>query len=134
MQAQITSSYKGGLQKIRTAETKIILILFYGAIHGIITLCFLAMSLANQAELSAAIQQYFSCEASGTGMECDRSNINQFNYSALLFIVSIMFGFAPAVNLTFVVNWTGAKSFCRVFWITCSKKFSKQLTKTVEQK
>ena len=133
MQTQITTSYKQGIWKVRTAETKIILILCYDGILVVLLLCFFAVRGVRRSERLAATQQYFVCEAAGTGMECDRSNIENFLSSVLFCIGFVLLGFAPAVNLIFVVNWTGAKSFCRVFWVTCSKKFSRQTPKTVEQ-
>ena len=60
--------------KISTAETKILIILCYHGIFGIIVMSHSAVKLAEQDEFNDAIQQYFVCEEAGFQMACNRSN------------------------------------------------------------
>ena len=65
----------------------------------------------------SAIQQYFVCEAVGSGTECDHSGFDNFGYGGLTVLAYLMLGFVPAVNLTFVINWTAARASCKHFWM-----------------
>ena len=80
------------------------------------------VEIANQEGQFQAIQQYFVCEAVGSGMECDRSGFDNFGNPGLTSLAYLMLGLIPAVNLTFVINWTVAGKSCKHFWM---KHFSK---------
>ena len=108
--------------KLSTAETKIILVLCYYALFGIVALSYFAVESSKQDDLFLAIQQYFVCEAVGSGMECDRSGFETYNYHFLTILVYMMLGLIPAVNLTFVINWTAARASCKRFWMKYSPK------------
>ena len=73
---------------------------------------------------TAAVEQYFVCEAAGTGIECDHSDINQYTYAGPVSVSNIMFGLAPVVNLVFVLNWTAAKATLKSKWPKFSEAFS----------
>ena len=96
--------------------------LCYYALFGLVALSDFAVEIANQEDQFQAIQQYFVCEAVGSGMECDRSEFEKFDYHGLTVLVYLMLGLVPTVNLTFVINWTAARVSCKRFWI---KHFSK---------
>ena len=107
---------------LSTAETKIIIVLCYYALFGLVALSYFAVESAFQEEKFQAIQQYFVCEAVGSGTECDRSGFDNFGYHFLTILAYLMLGLLPTVNLTFVINWTAASQSCKRFWM---KHFSK---------
>ena len=117
IQNQIATGFKKQVWKISTAETKIILVLCYFALFGLVSLSYFAIETANQDDVLVAIQQYFVCEAVGSGTECDRSGFDHFGLHGLTVFVYLLLGLIPAVNLTFVINWTAAKESCKHFWI-----------------
>ena len=108
MQNQITSSYR----KVN-----------YG-IFGIVTLSYFSLGIINQNEYITAIEQYFVCEAAGSGAECDRSEFEQFTYSGLEITTFALLGFTPFVNLIFVVNWRTSKDLCQKIWNRCCQSSS----------
>ena len=112
--------------KISTAETKIVLVLCYYALFGIVTLSYFSVVVAEQKSEFLAIQQYFICEAAGSGVECDRSGFNHFGYQKGVVVVYLLLGLIPTVNLTFVINWTVAKDSAKRFW----KKYSQTIFST----
>ena len=93
------------------------LVLCYYAIFGFVSLSYLSVTSANLNNYFLALQKYFVCEAVGSGMECDRSGFDYFGYHGLIVLVYLMLGLIPAVNLTFVVNWTAAKELCKHNWM-----------------
>ena len=125
-QSQITSGLKTGVWKISTAETKIIVVLCYYALFGIVALSFFSLETAQQDDQIMAVQQYFVCEAAGSGVECDRSGFDRFEIHGLVVLVYILLGLIPAVNLTFVINWTVAKDSLKRIW----KKYSLSIFST----
>ena len=122
IQNQIATGFRKGVWKLSTAETKIIVVLCYYALFGLVALSYFAVESANQEEQFQAIQQYFVCEAVGSGTECDRSGFDNFGYRGLIVLADLMLGLIPTVNLTFVINWTAAKKSCKHF---LKKHFSK---------
>ena len=103
--------------QVSIAETKILLVLCYYAIFGIASLTSFAVESANQEDQFRAIQQYFVCEAAGTGKECDLSAFDEFTKRELVAVVYMLFGLIPAVNLMFVINWTVAKKLSKRIWM-----------------
>ena len=116
MQHQITSGFKKGPWKFSTAESKIILVLCYYAVFAIVGLSYFSIDAAQQVDRIAAIKQYFVCEAAGSGVECDRSGFSYFGHHVLSVLVYLTLGLIPAVNLTFVINWTVAKDLFQRAW------------------
>ena len=76
-------------------------------------LCFFIVQSQNYPKFILAIEQYFVCEAAGTGIECDYSDIDQYTYAGLESLLMVTFGLAPVTNLIFVVNWTVAKAMLK---------------------
>ena len=64
-----------------------------------------------------AIQQYFICEAAGSGLECDRSSFDKLGYHGMVLVGYFLLGLLPLVNLSFVINWRVAKASYKHFWI-----------------
>ena len=116
MQHQITSGFKKGPWKFSTAESKIILVLCYYALFAMVALSYFSIDTAQQEDRIAAVKQYFVCEAAGSGVECDRSGFSHFGHHVLSVLVYLMLGLIPAVNLTFVINWTVAKDLFKRTW------------------
>ena len=117
MQNLIATGFRKGVWKISTAETKIILVLCFYGLFGVLSMSYFALETAGHEDQYQAIQQYFVCEAVGSGVECDRSGFENISYFDLVALVYLMLGLVPAVNLTFVINWTAAKEFLKHFWM-----------------
>ena len=98
------------------AETKILLVLCYYAIFGVVSLTSFAVESASQEDLFRIIRQYFVCEAGGSGTECDRSAFDEIANRELVVVTYLLFGLIPVVNLTFVINWKEAKKFSERIW------------------
>ena len=90
--------------KFSTAETKIILVLCYYALFGVSSLSYFSVESIDQDVKIRAIQQYFVCEAAGSGKECDRSGFDTLGYEGLIIVTYLLLGLIPTVNLIFVVN------------------------------
>ena len=116
VQSQIARGFKKGVWKLSTAETKIIVVLCYYALFGLVSLSYFAVESSNQDDFLLAIQQYFVCEAVGSGNECNLSGFDTYEFHFLTILVYMMLGFVPAVNLIFVINWTAARASCKRFW------------------
>ena len=107
--------------KISTAETKILLVLCYYALFSLTVLCYLSVVYDEVKDNTVAITEYFSCEAVGSGVECDRSGFDNFGIQGLTVLINFLLGFVPVVNLIFVINWTVAKESVKRFWMRHSK-------------
>ena len=116
MQSQITSGFKNGVWKVSPAEIKIMLVLCYYALFGIVSLSLLSVQTTEVEHVIEAIKQYFVCEAAGSGMECDRSGFDHFAHNGLIFLIYLLLGLMPTVNLIFVINWTAAKESFKNIW------------------
>ena len=98
-----------------------------------VSLSYFSIESANQSDYFLAIQKYFVCEAVGSGMECDRSDFDHFGYHGLVILVYLMLGLVPAVNLTFVINWTAAKQLCKHYWMKYFQKVFTRRANTANQ-
>ena len=87
-------------------------------------LCLFIVQSYNFPKFTLAIEQYFVCEAAGTGIECDHSNIDQYTSIGLESLLIITFGLAPVINLIFVVNWVVAKARLKSNWTKLSEALS----------
>ena len=125
IQNQIASSYRKGIWKFSASETKILIALFNYGIFGIITLSYFSIGTINKNEFITAVEQYFVCEAAGSGTECDRSEFEQFLYSGLEITTFALLGFAPYVNLIFVINWRATKDLCQRIRNRCCQSSSR---------
>ena len=110
-------SSRKGVCNISTAENKVVLVLCYYALFGLVTLTTFSVEYAHQELQYTAIQQYFVCEAAGSGQECDRSSFDSLGYHGLVLVGYFLLGLLPVVNLTFVINWTVAKASYKHFWM-----------------
>ena len=122
IQNQLASRYKTGVCQISTAETKILLVLCYYAFFGMMVLMSFTVQSDNKKNLIPAIQQYFVCETGKSGMECDSSSFNEFTNRGLVVMVYFLFGFIPAANLMFVINWTVANKLFKHIWMRYPRK------------
>ena len=109
MQSQITTGFKSGVWKISTAEIKIIIVLCYYALFGIVALSNFSIEIGERENTTEAITQYFFCEAVGSGAECDRSGFDHFGHHGLAVLVYLLLGLIPVINLIFVINWSATK-------------------------
>ena len=128
-QNQIAKGYKSRSWIISTAQTKILVILCYYAIFGIVALTYFALAIADLDEFMDASLEYLVCEGAGSQVECDRSQFEQYTYFELVMLTFLLLGFLPCVNVVFVINWAAAKNFCRDIWMKLSSRVaSKYLT------
>ena len=127
-QSQITSSFKSVVWKISTAESKILLVLCYYALFGIVALSHFSIGAAKQEEVATAMTDYFLCEAVGFGVECDHSGFDHFGYQGLAVVVYFLLGLIQFVSLIFVINWMVAKASVKDIWKRYSQIFSPQTT------
>ena len=128
-QNKIAKGYRSRSWNISTAETKILVILCYYAIFGIVSLTYFALAIADLDEFMDAILEYLVCEGAGSQVECDRSQFEQYTYFGLVMLTFLLPGFLPCVNLVFVIKWTAAKIFCRNIWVKlCTRVASKYLS------
>ena len=74
---------------------------------GVLALIYFTLGSAYLDEFTKSFSLYLLCEAEGSGMECDRSSLDQFSYlgSGLGTTVFLLLGLIPSVNLSFVVPW-----------------------------
>lgn len=91
------------------AECKLLVILCYAVVLGVLGITHFGVLTATQEEYIAALEAYFSCELTGIPNNCSRSSFQQYTHPSLLFSTYIIIGLIPAVNLTYVINWTSAK-------------------------
>ena len=112
IQSQFRSLNKKGICNWNPAETKITMVLIYYGVFLLTALIYFSVASTDLDTAVLGIQQYFVCEAAGSGMECDRSSFDQFGFYMGM-LVYIMIGFLPAVNLVFVINWTATRRSCR---------------------
>ena len=92
---------------------------------------------ADKEQLNSAIEQYFTCEAAGSGADCDSSHFDQSVYAGLVTSTFALLGFLPCVSLIFVVNWRGVKEifqgiFHRINQNGSSKLLDKDMGETKE--
>lgn len=93
-----------------TAEAKVLVILIYHLILGVVVLTILTNSLTNQSRFREEVGAYFECEKSGI-IEDDPSYkaCNTEGFESLIepiptAIAFILLGLYPSVNLIFIVN------------------------------
>ena len=94
--------------KIGTAERKILIILCYYVLLGVIALTAFTIFTRNSTQFSDAIAEYWLCESTGVNPEnsCDRlrESFQQLSYPGLSAVSYVLLGIFPAVNLIFAVN------------------------------
>ena len=86
--------------KVSTAETKILVILCYYVLFSVVSLPYFALGLGNLDELINAIGQYFVCESTGSQMECNRFEFEQFTYPGVKTFELL----APLVSISSLVS------------------------------
>ena len=123
-QKQIASSYRKGVCKISTSETKIMIVLFYYGLFGIVSLSYFSVASINRDDFIEAIEWYFVCAAAGSEMECDRSNFEQFTFTGLVVTTYTLLALIPYVNLIFVIKWSSATKFCANICMRCCRNTS----------
>jgi len=94
--------------KIGAAERKILIILCYYVLLGVIALTAFTIFTRNSTQFSDAIAEYWLCESTGVNPEntCDRlrESFQQLSYPGLSAVSYVLLGIFPAVNLIFAVN------------------------------
>ena len=94
--------------KVGAAERKILIILCYYVLLGVIALTAFTIFTRNSTQFSDAIAEYWLCESTGVNPEnsCDRlrESFQQLSYPGLSAVSYVLLGIFPAVNLIFAVN------------------------------
>lgn len=95
-----------------TAEAKVLVILIYHLILGVVVLTILTNSLTNQSRFREEVGIYFECEKSGIiedDPSYENSTCSKMGFERLIepiptAIAFILLGLYPSVNLIFIVN------------------------------
>lgn len=113
---------------ITIAETKILFVLCYYVVFGVITLAYFGYTTADQEDFVNGIKSYFTCEASGqrpNSTPCDPDLYLQYNNPELGATTYLLMGLITTANFIFVINWkfTKDKMMSCFRTICCRKKF-----------
>ena len=113
--------------KFSTPETKILVVLCFYAVFGVVALSVISVQAIDQDIKVNAILQYFVCEAAGSGTECDRSSFDTMDTQSLVIVSYLMLALVPTVSLIFVVNWRKSRSQANTFRIDALRKIRKSI-------
>ena len=111
---------------LSTAEKKLLFVLSYYLVFGVIMLIFFVTFAARGEGANAAADEYFACEAPGhVPGKCDRELEDVFNYfSGYWWLASVSFllaGLVPMVFLTFVLDVKSIRRKISTFRSFCHK-------------
>ena len=92
--------------RISTAEKKLLFILSYYVVFGIVILIYFSLSSNDEDIFLDAAETYFICEASGNASSCSRSEFEQYTHPILATATYLLMGLIPVFILIFTVNWS----------------------------
>ena len=105
--------------KIGAIERKILIIICYYVLLGVVALTAFTQNLRTNTEFADELRKYFVCESKGIDPNspeaCDRSGFERHQMPALTALAFILLALFPAVNLIFAVNSRELKQFCSHF-------------------
>ena len=94
--------------KVGAAEHKILIILCYYVLLGVIALTAFTIFTRNSRLSADSVAEYWQCEIAGVNPEnsCDRlrDSFQQLSYPGLTAVTIVLLGLFPAVNLMYAVN------------------------------
>ena len=101
---------------ISTAEKKILFVLFYYVIFGIIMLMYFGFAIGDADLFVEALETYFLCQTFGhlpnETSQCDPKEYQQHMYPELKATTYFLMAFITTARLTFVINWSTITKFC----------------------
>ena len=108
--------------KLYSAEVKLVIISCYYVVFSVfIVTTFTITHVRNDMQFVSDITDYFVCESTGAGNECDRS-FAQLSGEIFTVLTFIILGLYPIANLAYVVNIRELKEFSK----HCSTAFKEQ--------
>lgn len=116
------------------AETKVLVILIYYLVLGVVVLTVLTNSLTKRVNFNEEADRYFACEASGIIQEddletgsstCKREGLEKLVNPVPTAIAFALLGLYPAINLVYVINFKELKKelWCRAKKIEDSQNY-----------
>ena len=110
------------------AEKRLIVILSYYILFGIISMVTTSVSTSNLSQMFFnSIASHFSCEALGyTPGKCDRGLFEQYSTSWLFTLTYIFHGLIPVVSLVFVLDTKELKR--QVLWRCFHRSLGRRTT------
>ena len=113
------------LVKLHSPELKVLTISCYYVLFAVfIMTTFTITNVQNQMQFISDITEYFACEATGTGKECDRP-FAQLSGEIFTVLSLILIGLFPIVNLAYVVNIQELKQITK-----CCQKYKQQILRS----
>ena len=115
---QIQGVFRGkkkGNVLVSTAEKKLLIVLCYYILFGIVSMVFSSLTSSNIShQLFQAIATHFTCEALGyTPGKCDRGLFEQYSITWLFSLTLVLLALIPVVSLVFVLNTGDVKKWLR---------------------
>ena len=98
---------------VSTAEKKLLIVLCYYILFGIVSMVFSSLTSSNiSRQLFEAIVSHFTCEALGyTPGKCDRGLFQQYSITWLFSLTLVLLALIPVVSLLFVLNTEDIKKW-----------------------
>ena len=96
---------------LTVAERKILFVLCYYALFGVISLIYFGITSLEQNNFIAALLEYFECNVFGENTEC-KPCFQDYTYPAIKSVCYLVMSCIPLANLVFVINWKKAGLLC----------------------
>ena len=96
--------------RISTPEKKLLFILSYYVIFGVITLAYFSVSTHDQDAFLEAALRYFICEEPGNNPSCSRNDFEQYTYPFFAASSYLLMGLIPVSILIYTINWSVTSS------------------------
>ena len=100
--------------KLRTVGRKILVILCYYVLLGVMALTSYTLATRNVEEFIKGVSHYFFCESPGMDPDspCDRSGFENLTHPIVNLFGFILLSLFPAVNLIFAIDIRELKQWC----------------------
>ena len=117
---------------VSTAEKKLLIVLCYYILFGIVSMVFSSLTSSNiSRQLFEAIVNHFTCEALGyTPGKCDRGLFQQYSITWLFSLTLVLLALIPVVSLLFVLNTEDIKKWLRKKFHIRSRNQGSMFTRT----
>ena len=118
---------KSGKIVVTTAEKKLLFVVCYFGIFGIILLTAIANQLAEVEIFNKALEMYFFCELQGLPNECHRRSIERYSKFELNLLLVITAVSLPVTQMLYIVNFKQMKG-----WMIGVTGFKKNMSTNIE--
>ena len=111
----ILKSRPGGQFRISTTEKKLLFSFCYYILVGGLSLVRFGIATKSWYKLTFAFEEYFNCQSRGISLmqphNCQKilMEIQANSFPGLGVTIFLLLGFAPVINLMFVLNWNRMK-------------------------